>query len=184
MTKPIKPWFAIDGQPGHSLEQQLTGLGRLLATVPGKSMLDCGCAEGLISIEMARCGAAPVVGIELLASFVEEARRAARDATAAPVFVNADLNTYRPATTFNVVTALAVLQKLRDPCAVASWMADVATELIVIRTPMRPDPWVLPPERQRTVPHDIGAVLRGRGWRLSEQTVGAFGGAVGYWERA
>lgn len=183
--KPIKPWFSIDGAPGHSLEQQLTGLDRLLATVPGKSVLDCGCAEGLISIEMARRGARNVFGVELLPSFASEAKRQAAGESSV-LFRQADLNVWRPdeGSQVAIITALAVLQKLRDPCAVASWMADVAQEMIVIRTPMRPYPWVLPPERQRTVPHDIGAVLRGRGWRLSEQTVGAFGDAVGYWEKS
>ena len=56
--------------------------------------------------------------------------------------------------------------------------------MIVIRTPPGKDPWTLPPERGRTVPHNIGAVLRGRGWKLSEQLAGTFGEVIGYWERA
>ena len=34
------------------------------------------------------------------------------------------------------------------------------------------------------MPHDIGAVLRSRGWKLSEQLAGTFGEVIGYWERA
>lgn len=46
------------------------------------------------------------------------------------------------------------------------------------------DPWTLPPERGRKAPHNIGAVLRGRGWKLAEQIAGTFGEIIGYWERA
>lgn len=184
MTKPIKPWFAVGNQPGdRTLAQQMKGLDRLMAAVPGKTVLDCGCAQGLISIEMARAGAKYVHGVEILQPFVDTAWREANGLENVG-FERGDMNTWVPPTRFEILTALAILQKLRDPCAVAGWMAHAATELIVIRTPPGRDPWVLPPERGRTVPHDIGRVLRDRGWRLSEQIAGTFDEVIGYWERA
>lgn len=184
MTKPIKPWFAVGGKPGdRTLAQQMVGLDRLTASVPGKTVLDCGCAQGLISIEMARAGAKYVHGVEILQPFVDAARREAGDLKNVG-FERGDMNHWTPSARFQIVTALAILQKLRDPCAVASMLAHTATELIVIRTPPARDPWVLPPERGRLVPHDIGAVLRGQGWRLSEQLAGTFDEVIGYWEKA
>jgi len=186
MTKPIKPWFAVGGKPGdRTLEQQMVGLDRLMAAVPGKTVLDCGCAQGLISIEMARAGAEYVHGVEILQPFVDTAWREAGDLENVG-FEQGDMNHWRPGANafFDVVVALAILQKLRDPSAVAHMLANTARELIVIRTPPGRDPWVLPPERGRAVPHDIGRVLRHRGWRLSEQLAGTFGEVIGYWEKA
>ena len=186
MTKPIKPWFAVGNQPGdRTLAQQMVGLDRLVAAVPGKTVLDCGCAQGLISIEMARAGAKYVHGVEILQPFVDTAWRQAEGLENIG-FERDDMNHWSPAGSpqFDIVVALAILQKLRDPTAVAYRLAGMARELIVIRTPPARDPWVLPPERGRLVPHDIGAVLRGCGWRLSEQIAGTFGEVIGYWEKA
>lgn len=180
----MKPWFTVGNVPGdRTLDQQMVGLDRLMKAVPGKTVLDCGCAQGLISIEMARAGAKYVHGVELLQPFVDTAWQQAGEMENIG-FERGDMNVWQAPWQFDVVTALAILQKLRDPCAVASMLADTAREMIVIRTPPGKDPWTLPPERGRTVPHNIGAVLRGRGWKLSEQLAGTFGEVIGYWERA
>lgn len=183
MTKPIKPWFAVDGKPGdRTLAQQMVGLDRLMKAVPGKTVLDCGCAQGLISLEMARAGASLVHGVEILQPFVDTAWQQAGELENVS-FERGDMNVWQAPWQFDIVVALALLQKLRDPCAVASMLADTARELIVIRTPPGKDPWTLPPERGRKVPHNIGAALRARGWELSEQLAGTFGEVIGYWER-
>ena len=180
----MKPWFTVGNVPGdRTLAQQMVGLDRLMKAVPGKTVLDCGCAQGLISIEMARAGAKYVHGVEILQPFVHTAWQQAGEMENIG-FERGDMNAWQAPWQFDVVTALAILQKLRDPCAVASMLADTAREMIVIRTPPGKDPWTLPPERGRTVPHNIGAVLRGRGWKLSEQLAGTFGEVIGYWERA
>lgn len=186
MTKPSKPWFTVGNVPGdRTIDQQMVGLDRLMKAVPGKTVLDCGCAQGLISIEMARAGASYVHGVEILRPFVDAAWKESGDLENVG-FEQGDMNVWRPWSPkqFDIVTALAILQKLRDPCAVTSMLADTARELIVIRTPPGKDPWTLPPERGRTVPHNIGAVLCSRGWKLSEQLAGTFGEVIGYWERA
>ena len=52
-----KGWFVTDGRAGdRTLAQQLVGLDKI--NVQGATVLDVGCAEGLISIEMAKRGAA------------------------------------------------------------------------------------------------------------------------------
>ena len=46
-------WFTTAKRPGdRTLEQQLVGLDKVLAEVAGKTVLDAGCAEGLISMEI------------------------------------------------------------------------------------------------------------------------------------
>ena len=51
MTK--QGWFSTKGRLGdRTLKQQLMGLDPLFAECKGKTVLDVGCAEGLISIEL------------------------------------------------------------------------------------------------------------------------------------
>ena len=51
-------WFAQPGAPGdRTFEQQMTGLGWLKDICQGRTILDFGCAEGLIGIEMLKHGA-------------------------------------------------------------------------------------------------------------------------------
>ena len=55
-------WFVINhDKAGHrdgdrSLEQQMRGLEKLVREVHGKTVLDIGCAEGLISMALVRAG--------------------------------------------------------------------------------------------------------------------------------
>lgn len=179
----IKRWFNVGADKGdRTIEQQLVGLDRLMAAVPGKSVLDLGCAEGLIAIEMARRGAGAVSGIEIRADHVAVGRKLA-EAHRNVLLLAADLNTFRPGSHYDIVIALALLHKLKHPSAACAAFCEAAREMMVIRTPPKPDPWVIVDERSGNKPHDIGAVLRGNGFKLAEQLTGTFGEVIGYWER-
>lgn len=179
----IKRWFNVGSDKGdRTIDQQLVGLDRLFAAVPGKTVLDLGCAEGLISIELAKRGAFQVHGVEIRADHVAVGRKLAGNL--AVKLDAADLNTWRPAHSYDIVIALALLHKLKDPSAACGAFCEASSGLVVIRTPPKVDPWVIVDERSGNKPHDIGKVLRVNGFKLSEQLAGTFGEVIGYWERA
>jgi 2-polyprenyl-3-methyl-5-hydroxy-6-metoxy-1,4-benzoquinol methylase len=75
---PHKGWFTTAERPGdRTLDQQLCGLDGLQHECAGKTVLDVGCAEGLISHYLARLGARSVYGIEIVPGHVDMANRAA-----------------------------------------------------------------------------------------------------------
>ena len=57
MAEQPKGWFSTLGLVNRTPDQQLNGLIGCSWRVWGKTVLDVGCAEGLISIELAKAGA-------------------------------------------------------------------------------------------------------------------------------
>ena len=151
------PWFGGD----RTFEQQMTGLDWLVEACQGKSILDFGCAEGLISIHLLKYGAASVHGMELLQERVEKANRLARGLRA--TFAVGDANVHFPGGQFDVTLALAILHKLRDPSTVARRLARATREMVVLRLPPATGSTIVD-RRSGNVPHDIDAVLREEGF--------------------
>jgi SAM-dependent methyltransferase len=96
---------------------------------PGLRLLDVGCGPGTLTIDLAsRVAPGEVVGIDVAASVVEEARRRAAEAAVPNVSFEAlDLrdDSLEPAS-FDVVHAHQVLQHLRDPAGALGAMARLA----------------------------------------------------------
>lgn len=185
-----RPWFSAPGKPGdRTLDQQLMGLDRLFAEVAGKTVLDVGCAEGLISIECAKRGASAVTGFEIREDAVATARRAAQAAGISREsirFVPADANRdYPTGRAYDIVLMLAVLHKLKDPSAACLRLAAAAKDLVVIRLPPKEAPFIVD-ERSSRVPHDINAMMVKRaGFKCETSNYdGPFGEWVGYYRRA
>lgn len=178
-------WFSTPGRPGdRTLEEQLKGLIPLCRAVEDKSVLDVGCAEGLISILMARHGAKFVRGIEIVPGHVKVAReQAAWLPYSSIAFVEDDANTYLPTCQYDVVLMLAILHKLRDPVAACKRFADAAKELVVIRLPPEGAP-VIRDVRTGFKPFDIGAIMLQSGWELTDVTQGHFNEWTGYYRRS
>ena len=109
-----KGWFSTPGRPGdRTLDQQLNGLDRLFMEARGKTVLDVGCAEGLISIELAKAGAIAVHGVEIVPEHVKVANKLRGDL---PVtFEVGDANVWQPRRSYDIVIALALLQKVSPP---------------------------------------------------------------------
>lgn len=179
--KQIRRWFEIEGAAGdRTLKQQLKGLDDLMARVPGKTVLDVGCAEGLISMHLFDHGAGWVHGLEVVAEHVTIANslRGARACT----FDVADANIYEPVRTYSIVIMLAVLHKLRDPSAACQRFAAAAHELVVIRLPPKHGPRILDARSGDKV-HDIGHAMHKSGFMLRNAQLGPHAEWVGYYER-
>lgn len=182
MNKPIRPWFSTPGRVGdRTLKDQLKGLDALFAEAPGKTVLDAGCAEGLIAIELARAGAVAVHGVEYIRERVDFGMRAKGDL---PVMLEVgDLNTWRPKRQYHIVIGLAILHKLKDPTAAAVALAGAATSLVVWRLPPKDAPVVID-ARSGNVPHHIGDAMSACGFTLESESYGGhLGEWVGYYRR-
>lgn len=178
-----KGWF-IDAHGGRAgdrtLEQQLLGLLPLLQSVEDKTVLDVGCAEGLISLALADAGAKYVHGIEMRADFVDVARslRGPRSVE----FTHADANEYKPQRRYDIVIMLAVLHKLRDPTAACLRFADAAISSCVIRLPPERAP-IIVDNRSGNRPHDIEYAMKRAGFQLVDVTRSHFNEWCGYFSR-
>lgn len=179
-----KGWFKIPGmQDGdRTLEDQIKGLDWLFANCKNNTVLDAGCAEGLLSMYLSERGAKSVHGVEVVRGHVEMAN-ALRGKYPNVTFECADMNKWRPKQKYDIVVALAILQKLKDPSAVAAALANCAHEAIVLRLPPEHAPTVID-ARSNNVPHHIGEILRASDFTQIEQSYdGHFGEYVGVWRR-
>jgi hypothetical protein len=174
-----KGWFVTDGRPGdRTLQQQLVGLD--VVDVRDKTLLDIGAAEGLISIEMARRGAAAVHGVEIVAEHVKVGNRLRGDL---PVTLEVgDANTWAPKRNYDIVFMLALLQKVRDPSAVCARFAAAAAETVVLRLPPKYAPTIID-DRSGNKPHDIHAVMVLCGFQQTAVRFGTFDEWIGRYDR-
>ena len=184
-TKPRKfgkPWFTVGDKPGdRSLAQQLFGLSHLFSRCEDKTVLDAGSAQGCISIELVKAGAAEAHCIEILPEFVAEGRKLRE---ALPVtFTQADLNVWKPEGEYDITIALASIHKVKDPCFLTERLARATRQMMVIRTKPKLDPWVIVDQRSGFKPHDIGATMKACGFRITKVVTGTFDEPIGYWER-
>ena len=179
-TEPIEGWFTTPDRPGdRTLEMQLLGLDPLLDEAKGVTVLDIGCAEGLVSMEMARRGA-QVTGIEIVPGHIEVAKRL-RGALPCR-FEVADANVYEPDEPYDIVLMLAVLHKLRDPSRALARFAKATKTLAVIRLPPEHAPAIVD-KRSGGVKHDTAAVMAWYGFHLERVTRGSFAEHTAYWRR-
>jgi SAM-dependent methyltransferase len=181
-----KGWFTAAGvQDGErTLEEQMTGLDLLLGQVKDKTVMDLGCAEGLIAEQVANAGAKRVIGVESIAGHVMQARRLVK--SLACTFHVRDLNDpdtqnwirgRRP----DVTLMLAVLHKLAHPETALLAFAEATRELAVIRLPLGSTGQFITKFTKR--PCDVNAIMAARGFRIDHDTPGPRGERVQYWRR-
>lgn len=175
-------WFDLAGRPGdRTLKQQLMGLEQLFAECKGKTILDVGCAEGLISIELAKAGAVAVHGVEIVPGHVEVGNKLRGPL---PVtFEVQDANTWVPKREYDIVIALALLQKLRNPTEACARLAAHCLDLMVLRLPPQYAPTIID-ERSGNEPHHIGVTMERCGFKLERAACdGPFGEWIGVYRR-
>ena len=142
--RPYRPWYVIGKNGGEvELERQFAGLD--VIDFKGRSVLELGSAEGLVSLEMIKRGAKLVHGLELRDRAVEVSRSIAHvtendekmqfwcgSFSDAP----AVLNQREMLPQYDIVTAMAILQKVADQPRVLAHMLDKCRETFVIRLPV------------------------------------------------
>jgi SAM-dependent methyltransferase len=177
-----KGWFKTDAQDGdRTLTEQMQGLEPLLRMVLNKSVLDVGCAEGLISLTLHEAGARSVHGIEIVPEHVRVAN-AMRNGR--PIsFEVADAQAFRPTRRYDIVIMLAVLHKLPDPMTACFKFADAAIESCVIRLPAPGQPPKQISGRGPCTIHGIEAAMARAGFHLAVVHPGPRNEWTGYFDR-
>lgn len=141
-----KGWFAIPGvqQGDRTLAEQMKGLAPALGECEGRTVLDLGCAEGLIAIEFAKAGAI-VHGFEYNQRLYDVAQQQRGELPAEVQLRLAieccDLREWIGVAggflRTDIVLALAILHKLPEPRRALEYFAGLAVSLMVIRLPAR-----------------------------------------------
>jgi SAM-dependent methyltransferase len=183
-----KGWLKVPGlrpKGDRTLAEQMLGLAPALAFARGKSVLDLGCAEGLIALEFARAGAVRVLGVELLASHLEVARAVCKG-QAGMEFRCAHLDDYARAhpepERFDIVLALGIIHKLPNPKVPLDFAARSAGTLVCFRAPALANDGVVF-SKHTDVGVNVPKTMRGHGFREGETIPGVRGEAVQYWWR-
>jgi hypothetical protein len=181
-VKKLKGWFLGLGRGGdRTIDQQMLGLEKVVAEVAGKTVLDAGCAEGLISMELAKAGAVHCVGLELVPSFVAIGNAHVGDLPCKFFVANLNDDDVGALEQADIVLMLAILHKLKDPTSVCTALAGRAKDLCVIRLP--PYGPVIVDQRSNNEPHDIDAAMKTAGFTLESVVRGPFEEWVGYYRR-
>lgn len=154
-------WFEIpDVQTGErKLGERVGPLKPLLPLAKGASVLDLGCAEGLIGKWLAdRGGARLIHGIDKHAPYLATARKIMPARQYKAKFDVCDFDEWAAQReglglqpSYNIVLALNVAQKLKDPRAFLLDVAALASDAFVYSGPAR----VLKDARSGNVPLDI-----------------------------
>lgn len=160
-------WFEMPGiQSGeHTLKARIKGLSPLLPYCEGGTILDVGCAEGLIGRWLYYTGAARMLhGIDKHPPFLEMARKICPG-----TFFEVDLD-FLPAwietsplqPKYDVVIALCIAQKMSDPESFIRILADRCRKAFVLHLPDR----VIADPRSAGRKLDTQVLLESLGFRL------------------
>lgn len=189
------PWLTIPGvQNGErTLEEQLLGLDPALKAAAGKSVIDFGCAEGLIGLEFLKHGAVSLVGYDLRGEFLvhaaEQSRRQGvaercrfREYNLAALCQPGLPDDLGAGPGADIVLALAIVHKLRNPGQALKHMADLANERVAIRLPLGSTGRIACKFDGRRF-CDSHAVMRAAGFVLEADLAGPRGERVHHWVR-
>jgi len=182
---PRRRWFAHDGHPGdRTLAEQLAGLEKLREAMPGATVLDLGCAEGLLAREFLSWGARRVDGVEIVPEAVVDARAVLADAIRegrasvhrGSIMTLDALDTLDPQ--YDIVCALAVVQKVERCDLALAGIARRARDLLVLRNPPEHGA-IISTERQRGHRFDTRDILAPTHF-LADEVRGSRGEWIGY----
>ena len=183
-----KGWFKVPGvrpDGDRTLEEQLIGLKPALEECKGKTVLDLGCAEALISIEFAKAGALSVTGIEAVQTHLDVAKKLCKPY---PIkLINANLTAYipnqDPIQQYDIVLMLGIAHKLQFPVLCVEFAAKSAKDLVLFRGPAYARNGVIRSKHNLSNECDVPETMRKHGF-VEEITIqGVRGESVQYWRR-
>lgn len=176
---PKKGWFRTQEYDGdRTLEQQLIGLEELLAKASGMTVLDVGCAEGLIGRELLERGASQVHGIDTVGEYIQRAKR--NQGRHGATFAVANGEAFEPGE-YDIVLLLAVLHKMKMPMTTAIKFGRAAKRMCVVRLP--PAGATFRDPRSGNKPIDVTAAMHAAGLELASAARGSFNAWIGYYVR-
>lgn len=105
--------------------------------VKDRKFLDVGCGNGMYSLELARRGAAKVVGIDIAEVMIDLCRKSSQekgfDDTCS--FIQTDLLDYKPDAKFDVSFGIGLFDYISDPLPVLKRMREVSTDKAIMAFP-------------------------------------------------
>ena len=105
--------------------------------VRDRKFLDVGCGNGMYSLELARRGAAQVIGIDIAEVMIDLCRKSSQekgfDDTC--TFIQTDLLDYKPDTRFDVSFGIGLFDYISDPLPVLKRMREVSTDKAIMAFP-------------------------------------------------
>jgi 2-polyprenyl-3-methyl-5-hydroxy-6-metoxy-1,4-benzoquinol methylase len=105
--------------------------------IKGRTFLDVGCGNALYSLELARKGAAKVVGIDISEVMIGLCRKSSDDQNLSDrcTFVQTDLLEYNPESKFDVSFGIGLFDYIRNPLPVLTKMREVSTDKAIMAFP-------------------------------------------------
>ena len=105
--------------------------------IKGRTFLDVGCGNALYSLELARKGAAKVVGIDISEVMIGLCRKSSDEQNLSDRcdFIQTDLLEYEPETKFDVSFGIGLFDYISDPLPVLKRMREVTTDKAIMAFP-------------------------------------------------
>ena len=105
--------------------------------IKGRTFLDVGCGNALYSLELARRGAAKVIGIDIAEVMIGLCKKAAEAENLSDrcTFIQTDLLEYNPDSKFDVSFGIGLFDYISDPLPVLRKMREVSTDKAIMAFP-------------------------------------------------
>jgi len=105
--------------------------------IKGRTFLDVGCGNALYSLELARKGAAKVVGIDISEVMIGLCKQSSENENLTDVctFIQTDLLDYKPESTFDVSFGIGLFDYISDPLPVLKRMREVSSDKAIMAFP-------------------------------------------------
>ena len=105
--------------------------------IKGRTLLDVGCGNALYSLELARKGAAKVVGIDISEVMIGLCKKSsdAENLSDRCTFIQTDLLEYKPEKKFDVSFGIGLFDYIKNPLPVLTKMREVSTDKAIMAFP-------------------------------------------------
>lgn len=105
--------------------------------IKGRTFLDVGCGNALYSLELARKGAAKVVGIDIAEVMIGLCKKSADEQNLSDrcTFIQTDLLEYKPDQKFDVSFGIGLFDYIKNPLPVLTKMREVSTDKAIMAFP-------------------------------------------------